>query len=165
MDTGERHYENFINLVDKITLHHYPDFQKDRQFYIELMEERLEENLLDGYSYVQLGNEYRMKGRPQDAIPVYEKGLEQCIDQYIADDLLAGVYYNLGEAYYATDQTPQAVIAYSKGIATDKTYRDNYYGLAIIWTENEMFDAAIGLLEQSLLTTTRKYNWLEDNFM
>lgn len=44
MSTGQRGFAQFIDLRDKITLHHYMDITKKRDFYIDLAEERLLEN-------------------------------------------------------------------------------------------------------------------------
>ena len=166
MKENTRQFTKFIDLRNQIVLHHYSDLTKPRKFYIQLMEERVKDDPLDKESYILLGNEYRVKGAPEkaiqcyiDAIKLYKQDKEDDVGRLI---LLPGIYYALGNSYYKSKQLPEAMSAYIQGIAANKTYRDNYYGLSVIYYENQMYHAAIGFLNQALETTFQKHCWLED---
>lgn len=163
MDTGRKDFDEYIDLRGKFTLHHYSDLSKDRMFYIQLMEERLKEEPDDPQTMVLLANEYRIKQDPSKAIPLYEKAIELFKDIYSSQEL-AGVWYSLGLAYYLSGQAPQAMVAYTQGIAACTIYRDNYYGLGTVLADNQMYKAAIGILEEAKQKTQRQYTWLEDNY-
>ena len=163
MSTGKREFTKFVDLRNKITLHHYPDLTKDRKFYITLAEERLDESEKDWQSFMLLGNEYRVKGFPEKSIEKYQYILNNFRKDCSTQDL-AGVYFALGNAYFQTNDAINAMSSYATGIAIHKTYRDNYYGLALILLNNNMFEAAIGILKEGLTNTVRAYSWMEDPF-
>lgn len=163
MSTGERAFTKFIDLRNQITLHHYADFTKDRNFYIELAEERIQESPEDYQAYILLGNEYRVKGQPQKAIEKYLAVLDRLRDKMTIEEQ-AGVYYALGDAYFRSQDAVNAMASFSHGIAINKLYRDNYYGLAVIYLNNDMYDAAIGILKQALKITVQQFSWMEDPF-
>ena len=127
------------------------------------MEERLKDNPNDSQTYILLGNEYRVKDDSHKAVEMYTQALDKFKDTYDLNEL-AGLYYVLGLAYYNIDDAINAMIAFTNGIAVNKYYRDNYYGLSLIYVNNQMFDAAIGMLTEALKNTHRAYTWLEDNF-
>lgn len=54
--------------------------------------------------------------------------------------------------------------AYCQGIAFNKYYRDNYFGLSTLLIANNLYEAAIGILLEGLKTTKRVYGWMEDPF-
>ena len=162
MSTGKREFTKFVNLENEITLHHYADGSKDRTFYIQLAEERIKESPEDYHSYILLGNEYRVKGSPEKAIEKYKAVLEK-FDSTLTTIEKAAIYYALGQAYYATKDAVRSMTSYANGIAINKTYRDNYYGLAVILTGNNMLEAAIGIIKEALANTVQAYFWMEDS--
>lgn len=44
MSTGTREFDKFIDLTSELVVHHYHDLTKDRSFYMELAEERIQES-------------------------------------------------------------------------------------------------------------------------
>lgn len=161
MDTGKREFTKAVDLRKQITLHHYADFSKDRKFYIKLAEERIKENPEDSQAYVLVGNEYRAKGYPEKAIDMYNLTLKKFSDKMNTVEL-AALYYALGDSYYKNKDAVNAMVAFSHGIALHKTYRDNYYGLAIIYINNNMIEATIGIIKEALKNTKQEFFWMED---
>ena len=161
MDTGKREFEKFVDLRNQITLHHYADLTKDRKFYIELAEERIKENPDDSQAYILVGNEYRAKGNPAKAVMIYQEVLKKFGADMDTMEL-AALYYALGDAYYKDKDAVNAMVAFSHGIALHKTYRDNYYGLAVILINNGMIDATIGVVKEALKNTKQEFFWMED---
>lgn len=70
---------------------------------------------------------------------------------------IAAVYYALGCSYKSEKRAVEAMVSYTNGIAINKLYRDNYYGLGVLLFENQMFDMARGVLEEALKSTKRFY--------
>lgn len=157
--------ETYINLENQIVLHHYPDLTRDRNWYLELCEERVQDNPQDYHSYLLLGNEYRAKKQYDKAIEIYTKCVTEFYDKYQKLQL-AGVYYWLGNCYKEKGFAKSAMESYTAGIAEYTLYRDNYYGLAIILADNKLFDMAIGVLNQglSILPQQHELFWMEDPF-
>lgn len=151
-----------INLTKEITVHHYPDWSKDRLFYKDLSKTRADEDNTP-FGLILYGNEERLKGDPALAAAAYE----ECLEKFDIKDKvqLAGVYFYLGDAYRRAGDGVKSMVAFSNGIAINKQYRDNYYGLANILFASKMYEAAIGILEEALKTTRRFYCWMEDNFV
>ena len=163
MSTGKREFSDFIDLTGKIVLHHYPDLSKDRRYYIRLAEERIKDNPDDIQAHILLGNEYKVKGWPEKAVKAYTECLEKGQDNMDSIQK-AALYYNLGSTYMQLNQALNAMKAYTEGIAARTTYRDNYYGLGVLYINSNLFDAAIGMLEQGLKGCKQEFFWMEDPF-
>lgn len=159
--TGDRNFSKFVDMTKILTLHHYCDINKDRMFYLNLIEERLKESPDDFQTWFLLGNEQMVKGRIEDAAETYEKITKKFTKNPNLWEL-SSVYYHLGKCYCELNRGVEAMVAFSSGIAVNKEYRDNYFGLGLIFLENEMTDAAIGILEEGLKTSKQIYGWMDD---
>ena len=164
MSTGERMFTKYIDLRKEITLHHYADLTKDRKFYIELAEERILDQPDDSQAYVLLGNEYRAKGSPEKAVEKYNAVLER-FDKELNTVEKAAIYYALGDSYHKCGDAVHAMTSFANGIAIHKTYRDNYFGLAVIYVNNKMYRAAVGIIQEALANSRREFYWMEDAMM
>ena len=160
MITHSREIKSAIDLTKELTVHHYPDWSKDRKFYKDLSEIRVEENEDDPQSLVLYGNEERVKGDPVKAAAAYEKVI--ALDRFKNKTEQAGVYFYLGDAYRRAGDGVKAMVAFSNGIAVNKYYRDNYYGLGSILYASKLYEAAIGVLEEGLKTSRRFFFWMEE---
>lgn len=163
MSTGSREFKTCIDMTKVLTLHHYQDSHKDRLFYINLMKDRVKEHPTDYQAWLLLGNELRVKGSPEEAINCYRYVIDNN-DGMLDSAEIGSAYYYMGRCYYELQDGFNAMASYSLGIANNRYYRDNYYGLGIILTDNHMFDMAIGVLQEALKTSKRVYGWMEDPF-
>ena len=163
MATHSRDFTNFIDLSDKITVHHYMRSDKDRDFYLQLAALRTEENPDDYYSFILRGNEERVKGDIFIALGCYQYVIDNLQEQCNSTEL-AAVYYYIGLCYNILGEGEKAITSFAAGIGVNKYYRDNYYGLALIFYFSGLYEAAIGILEEALKTTIRYYLWCEDNY-
>ena len=78
------------------------------------------------------------------------------------DDIeISNIYYFKGNCHKELNETSLAIVSYSLGIEADKLYRENYLGLADIYNLSNRYNSAIGLIEDCLLNTKRRYSWLE----
>lgn len=163
MSTGKREFSKFIDCTETITVHHYHNLDKDRNFYKELAWERLQEMEDDPQAWILYGNEQKVKGDPAEAVKAYNHVLENFMDKCDMAEL-ASCYYSLGDCYNKLHDGFKSMSAFAAGIALNKYYRDNYFGLGVLLIANEMYDMAIGVLLEGLKTSQRAYSWTEDPF-
>lgn len=163
--TGKREFDKYIDLTkdSNLDVHHYPDLSRDRLFYKDLAYERIQEHPDDYQAITLLANEERVKGDPEKAIELYNIALRD-FQEEMSETEIAAIYYALGQSHEKVGHGVAAMIAYSAGIAENKLYRDNYYGLGVLMIKNEMYEMAIGVLEEALKTSIRFYFWMEDNY-
>lgn len=102
-----------------------------------------------------MGNEQRVKGDPHDAIETYKYIVEHFQEEDTWE--LAGVYYYLGMCYQRVGNAPQAMQSWAAGVSINRYYRDNYFGLGVIFLDSKLYDMAIGVLLEALHTTKRAY--------
>lgn len=161
--TGKRDFDKYIDLTMDITVHHYHDLDKDRTFYMDLAWERVQELPDDYQAWILYGNEERVKGDPNKAIKAYNYVIEH-FGSTTDPSEIAACYYGLGQCYNKLDDGFNSMSAYCQGIAFNKYYRDNYFGLSTLLIANGLYEAAIGTLLEGLKTTKRVYGWMEDPF-
>lgn len=161
MSTGEKTFTKYVDFTNALTVHHYHDLSKGREWYKDLAYERLQESPDDYLTWMLYGNEEKTKGDPQKAIDAYKYVIDHF--QNTADPVeLASCFYTLGYCYNLLDDGYNALLSYAAGIAYNKYYRDNYYGMATILIANEMYEMAIGILLEGLEKSERAYSWNED---
>lgn len=151
--------ENILNLTDKIHLHHFPDFEKSRVQYLDLLKIRLDEDPTDYHGHIQFGLELETNKMYEEAIDRWNFVLNNFTIPENIDR--AGIWCHLGECYSALGIIDRAIAAYSQGLFEDEEYRENYYCLAKLYAEQEKNDMAIGILKEAEAKTIRKYHWLE----
>lgn len=153
--------EETLNLWDKIYIHHYPDKTKSRGSYFHLLKKRVEEDLnSDWYGRLYLAHEYYYQGLYKECIEFIEKSLLPHKQKY--DNIeISNIYYFKGNCYKELNETGLAIVSYSLGIEADNLYRENYLGLADIYNLSNRYNSAIGVIEDCLLNTSRRYSWLE----
>lgn len=164
MSTGLRDFKEYVDFTQVLTVHHYHDESKDRTFYKELALERLQDKPDDYQAWILYGNEQKIKGDPEQAIIAYNHVIDNFSEKGDAAEI-ASCYYGIGQCYNKLNNGFKAMSAFSMGIALNKYYRDNYYGLASLLISNKMYDMAIGVLKQGLAITQRVFGWMEDPFV
>lgn len=160
--TKNKEFEEYLDMTQVLTLHHYSDFSKDRMFYLDLVKERAEEDGDDPQTWFLKGNEEKVKGHPEEAIKTYKYLIENFPDY--SNWEISSAYYHLGQCYYQLGKGEEAMVAFSHGLAINKFYRDNYFGLGLLCYDNQMYDMAIGVIEEGLKTSQPCYGWMDDPF-
>lgn len=160
--TGSRMFDKFIDLRDKLVLHHYPDYTRDKKFYLDLIKERVKEHPNDHQAWFLWGNEEKAKGSIEKALEAYQHVLSHAEDFPELDVWeKASLYYNIGYCYSHLGKPIDAMVSFSNGIAENKFYKDNYLGLSSILISSELYDMAIGTLKQGLETEQPRC-WMDD---
>lgn len=155
--------ENMLTISEGVRLHHYPDLSKSRSNYLDLLQERVSEDSNDALGYLQFGMELQTQGYLEQAISVFEESLTLRRNSYSSIEL-AGMHCHLGECYEQTGNQKSAILNYTQGILEDTAYRENYYCLAKIFMFSQMHDMAIGIAEEGLKTSVRRFHWIEGVF-
>lgn len=73
---------------------------------------------------IEEGNDLYAKGKYEDAIEIYESILAE-------DNFAADLYYNLGNAYYKSDQIPAAILNYERALKLKPDHEDVLFNLAM----------------------------------
>lgn len=155
--------ERTIIFDDRIKLHHGADITKNRDFYIDLLYQRIENNSLDSNAYFLLGAEYYAREMNEKAIEIYNYILSTPELQY-DNIVLACIFCHMGECQERIGNYVEAIRYYSQGILVDMEFRENYYCLAKLYASLGLNVAAIGVAEQGLKSSARKYHWAEGVF-
>lgn len=163
-ETGKKNDFSVVDMTHLLTLHHWHDLTKDRKFYLDLIDERVKENPEDGQTWLLAGNENFVKGFPEKALPYYQYYVEHFTEGVETYNIweYSNAYYCLGKTYSALGNGQKAWESYSKGIAVNTQYRDNYFGLALLCLDNKLPDMAIGILQEALNTTVNNHDWMDD---
>lgn len=161
--THSRQFSKFIDLRDKLVLHHFPDYQRDKKFYLDLIKKRVQENPNDHQAWFLWGNEEKAKGSIEEALKAYSYVLEHA-DDFPELDIWekASLYYNVGYCYLRTNKAIDGMNSFCKGIAENKYYKDNYLGLGDVLVCSGLYDMAIGVLEEGLKAEQPIRGWMDD---
>ncbi|WP_294284953.1 tetratricopeptide repeat protein [uncultured Chryseobacterium sp.] len=122
-DSREKDAEVLFRAAEALTL-----FEKNNspdlaiQFLNKAIE-RAEKKGVPAYYYYTLGDAYRLKRMPGDAMTAYDKALPLAKNK-------ASVYTRIGTLWMAAQQWQQAKTSIDKAIATDPTYAPAYKALA-----------------------------------
>lgn len=122
-DSREKDAEVLFRAAEALTL-----FEKNNspdlaiQFLNKAIE-RAQRKEVPAYYYYTLGDAYRLKRMPGDAMTAYDKALPLAKNK-------ASVYTRIGTLWMAAQQWQQAKTSIDKAIATDPTYAPAYKALA-----------------------------------
>lgn len=152
--------EASLDLFDKITLHHYPDPEKSRGNYLELLELRKAENKEDWYGLIYLAHEYHYRGFYEKAIRELDDILTNYRSNYSSLEE-ASCYLFRGDAYKALKKYNEAINSYMEAIKIEPTYREPYLDLATLYMDLGQNQQARMWLKEALIKTYRHYTWLE----
>lgn len=155
--------ETTLRFEDGIRLHHYPDMTKSRANYVNLLQERIAEDPTDSLGVLQYGMELQNNGMYAEAIAAYEEVVYSRFADFEPIEI-AGSFCHLGECYEALGDQKRAISNYIAGITEDSQYRECYYCLAKTFMFCGMSDMAIGIAQEALKTSVRRYHWIEGVF-
>lgn len=156
---------NILNLSDedKVHLHHYPDPDKSRSNYLELLELRAQESPNDYYGLIYLAREYKFHGDNDKAIEVFNYIINNLA--YKGNNLeIAACYSFLGECYNYKEDYQQSIFSYLQAIELEPSYREPYIELAKVYFKIQKYDLAKYYVKLSILNGKRHYTWLENDW-
>lgn len=122
--------EEVIGVSEDIVLNHYPDRQKSRSSYLELLEISVQEDPLDDRNMHYLGREY-----------MYYEKWDKCIETLLKHLKLPTSLWNeersasmryIARSYIALNRLDEARLWYKLAIETSPTQREGYVELAML---------------------------------
>lgn len=156
-DEKEGHLLDFGN---NIVLHHYPDLQKSRASYMDLLALRVEENPEEPYGRYLYGREFGVWKKYDQAIEQFKITLSLPeVENYFTVKYCVLGY--LGDIYLIKEDIPEAIKYYSKQIIIDPTYREPYMNLAEIYNRLGLYSIAEQFVLEGLRKSYRHYDWAE----
>lgn len=151
---------HLIDFGNSITLHHYPDQEKSRSNYLDLLKLRVEEDPTDTYGYYLLGREY---GNFRE----FDKAIEQFKLCLARDDIKTFplveycVTGYLGDIYRCKNDIATSIKYYNQQLILDYTYREPYYNLATIYNDLGLYNIALAFMEEGLAKSHQHFDWTE----
>ncbi|KQR93824.1 hypothetical protein ASG01_08155 [Chryseobacterium sp. Leaf180] len=122
-DSKEKDAEVLFRAAEALTIYeknNAPDLAIE---YLNKAIERAQRKEVPAYYYYTLGDAYRLKRMPGDAMSAYDKALPLAKNK-------ASVYTRIGTLWMAAQQWQQAKTSIDKAIATDPTYAPAYKAMA-----------------------------------
>jgi protein O-GlcNAc transferase len=143
----------------------------------------LELNPINAEAYINLGNAFRAKGQPDQAITFYEKAinlnlniampynnigsvlqekgqLDEAISYYQKalhyDPYLSFAYHNMGAALQEKKQLDEAISYYQKAVKLNPNFADTYNNLGIIFQKKGQLDEAISCYQKVIELNPKK---------
>lgn len=156
--TGE---ETRLNLYDKITLHHYPDQTKERN-YLDLIKQRVQEDKDDLAGRIYLVHELNFKGLYQESNEQIEEIFFNYIQSYTPLEI-SNLYFFYAKNLLAIGGGPisSVIDILFKGIEANTYYCENYLLLAKLWEDNNLYHLALGILKTMEERAVKLESWLE----
>ena len=150
-----------LNFGDKVFLHHFPDKEKERSYYFDLLKLRSDENPNDYLTQYLLAREYGLKEDYDQAIIEFNKLIN--MGRYVRVDnvALVSAYGLLGDIYKIKKDLGKAIEYYTKAIICDKTYRDAYLCIAEIYNEFGLYESAKAMIKDAIKNTYQQFDWAE----
>ena len=156
-EEGQGHLIDFKNTI---ILHHYPDTQKSRASYLDLLKLRVEEDPEEAYGPYLLGREYANLQKFNEAIQQFENCLSLTdIDQFPLVRYCVLGY--LGDIYCIKKDFAKALQYYNQQLFLNKTYREPYYNIANIYNALGFYEFAKTIMLEGLKNSQQHYDWTE----
>lgn len=150
-----------LRFEDNVYLHHFPDKEKSRSFYYDLLLLRRDENPEDFFSQYLIAREY---GLMED----YDKSLEEFYkllnmpETVIRNDMvMVSTYGLMADIYKCKRDYAKAIEYYSKMLQYDPTYREPYLCLAELYLEFGLYNTAKAFVIDSMDKTYQHFDWAE----
>lgn len=157
IDKQESEYKTYYMSPEKIYLHHYPDFNKSRGNYLDLLELRVQENPSDLFGLYYLAREYSFVRNWEKCIQVgmvlYTRLLSNKIYSAPDDDmkiLIPAIACLIGRGLEITGLKEDAMYFYKRAMQYGPNVRDGYirYAQAAAYMgQSEEAYKTLGLME------------------
>ena len=136
---------------NKIKVIHRPDHNKDRYFYLDLLEKRVEEYPDDRRNIYLLARQYINERRYEDSIRICQMYLNNLSFTYIPER--AKIKYYLAKCYRILEEYNKASIWAKLAIQELPDYKDSYIELLMIYYDNKEYQKGIDIGLEALNIT------------
>lgn len=150
----------YSTLLSDICLHHYPDSQKSRGQYLELLELSVKEDPTDDRNMHYLGREYYFHGEYEKAIKTLEKHLN--LPSATWDEERAASLRYIAKSLQNLGQNEAAERAFKRAIITQPSSREGYYDLGFFYYEIGDYLSAAATLEAMQNISHRRLSYISN---
>lgn len=155
---GEAPY--YSTLLPSVHLHHYPDPNKSRGQYLNLLELSVSEDPTNDRNMHYLGREYYFHGEYEKAVETLKKHLELPTATW-NEERAASLRY-MAKSLQNLDENKDAELAFKRAIITQPSSREGYYDLGVFYYENQDYLSAAAALEAMQNISHRQYNYISN---
>ena len=153
---GEEQYETLFD--PNFIIDHFPDNNKDRSLYKELLYYSCKEYPEDPYYGIYLGIELSRRGTKEEAIRAFKRCLDEC-DFTDNEDIEYQCCLNIASI---TDDDDEAIYFLNQASEMGFKTRRAFSLYADIFERQELYDDAINALERALLVQSNSNDWKDD---
>lgn len=147
-------------LIPNVNLHHYPDPQKSRGGYLQLLELSVEEDPDDDRNMHYLGREYYFHGEYEKAIETLKKHLN--LPRATWDEERAASLRYMAKSLQNLGRNVEAEQCYKRAIITQPASREGYYDLGVFYYESGDYLSAAAALEAMQNISHRRLNYISN---
>ena len=149
-------------LIKEIVANHYPDKEKSRSNYLNLLELSVKESPEDDRNMHYLGREYMYYNKYQEAIDTLIKHLNLKSATWL-DERCASMRF-IARCYKNLKRFDEAIMWYEKAIKEAPYLRDPYVELALLYYEKEDYEKVYFYLKQAIKITNHKKTYINEVF-
>lgn len=152
----------FVDVEEKIYLHHYPDPEKSRSSYFDLLLLSAKENPNDPHVQMLLAREYYVREEYNQSLEKYLSVLHMPEIDYPNNRMI--LLESLGRCaslYVILKNYDEALWYCQEFIKEDYTYREPYLIMAEVYNDMGMYTLAEACVRAALEYGIRKYDWIE----
>ena len=153
--------ENNIN-IESIILNHYPDTNKSRGSYLELLELSVKEDPLDDRNMHYLGREYMYYKKWEECINTLKKHLELKSATWNLERAASMRY--IARSYFNLQNIKESEFWYKKAIEEASNIREGYVELAMLYNYTGNYLESIYYLIKALSIKSKELVYINEIF-
>lgn len=152
-----------FDMVDEsVWLYHYPDKDKPRAYYFDLLKMAVDENPDNPHTQMLYAREFLVNGQIDEGITEFLKTLKmQRIDEPAFRLVLLNSLLQLALTYESIKNFDEALWYAQEFIKEDYTYREPYLVMAEVYNQMKMYTLAEGCVRAAKEYGYRHYSWVE----
>lgn len=163
LDLNEGFTNQVAITINDMMLHHYPDLNKSRSSYFELLKLSAKEYPDDSHVRVLYAREFVNLHLYKDATREYLECLTlPDIELPNRHREKLSAILTLAKLYTTNEMFDEALKYFFKFIECDNSYCEPYFGIAEIFNKFGMYTAALGMIEDASKKGYQHFDWVED---
>lgn len=148
--------------TNEIMVNHYPDNNKSRGSYLELLKLSVDEDPTDDRNMHYLGREYMYYGKYNEAIDTLIRHLN--LPKATWKDERAASMRFIGRCYMYLKRYDEAIMWYKKAIKEAPYLRDGYVELALLYNNLSDYNKVIYYTNKALKIKTKQMTYINEIF-